>query len=112
MKDRRKAHDSAQRTRVSGGTLIVGLLGWAAPVLLLAALLSPLVLPDWSREENRNSEDLIFIPLALGLLSVVAAALAILSGMLLLLVRRRLPIQVAVPVLWSVLVLLLVGIVV
>lgn len=98
----------ARRLRAGIGPMDVRVLGWSAPVLLSAALLSTRVLPDSGLEEKRNAEGLIFVPVALSLLSRSAASLAVLSGGVLLAVRRRLPLQVVVPLLLSALVLVLV----
>lgn len=79
--------------------------GWAGLLLFAAAWVSVLVLPDWSKPENRNAEDLLAVPLFLGFLGAVSALIAVVLAAITLARARRLDIATAVPALGNALVL-------
>lgn len=85
--------------------LVLRFFGWGSPFLLLAAYLSGVLLRDLSQPENRNAEDLIVVPVLLGVLSVAFAAPAVLLAVIALARRQRLSARELVPAAWSALVL-------
>jgi hypothetical protein len=81
----------------------VEVFGWVAAVLGVAAYGSAVVIgPYTSKPENRNSEDLIVIPLLLALVSVAFALVAVAAVACLAVQRRAVPeARTLVPALFS-----------
>lgn len=79
--------------------------GWGSPFLLLTAYLAGVLLRDATPPENRNPDDLIVVPLLLGVLSVAFAVPAVLLTVAALARRERLGARELVPAAWSALVL-------